>query len=47
MMKRLFFLSLFVLLLLAACSTTAEKQEAAPAVEPGVGPVVEVFRVPT
>ncbi|NKQ36899.1 MAG: hypothetical protein HF973_14975 [Chloroflexi bacterium] len=47
MMKRLSFLSLLILLLLAACNTTAEKQEAAPAIVPGTGPVVEVFRSPT
>ncbi len=47
MMKRLSFLSLLILLLLAACNTAAEKQEAVTAVEPGTGPVVEVFRSPT
>ncbi len=47
MIKRLSFLSLLFLLLLAACNTTAEKQEAAPAVNSGTGPVIEVFRSPT
>ena len=46
MIKRLSFLSLLILLL-AACNTTADKQEAITAVEPGNGPVVEVFRSPT
>ncbi|MCP4363074.1 MAG: hypothetical protein GY796_34160 [Chloroflexi bacterium] len=47
MIKRLSFLSLLILLLLAACNTAPTRQKTAPAAAPDSGPVIEVFRAPT